>query len=226
MNLSRLFVFALAASLFAVGFASAQDAPGKKKIAITKISATDALLKRMSNQGVTLSIESVLQALESQVYDRVLNTRRFEVLERADADALATEAAAAGSAFQFNQADYLLTIRVDSFNDRLETRKLASLGKDGMAARLAEGEAAGAALAQAFKAGAAADDPANDPLLARHHAWIAAMWDKACPPEAYAGLADLYLEHPDFRANFDKNGAGFAEWLSSAMKAYAARLAA
>jgi hypothetical protein len=129
MNLSRLFVFALAASLFAVGFASAQDAPGKKKIAITKISATDALLKRMSNQGVTLSIESVLQALESQVYDRVLNTRRFEVLERADADALATEAAAAGSAFQFNQADYLLTIRVDSFNDRLETRKLASLGK-------------------------------------------------------------------------------------------------
>jgi hypothetical protein len=59
----------------------------------------------------------------------VLNTKRFEVLERSDADALATEAAATGQAFQFNQVDYLLTIRVDSFNDRVETRKLASLGK-------------------------------------------------------------------------------------------------
>ena len=41
----------------------------------------------------------------------------------------ATESAAAGEAFNFNKADYLLTIRVDSFNDRMEERKLASLGK-------------------------------------------------------------------------------------------------
>jgi hypothetical protein len=114
-----------------------QDAPGKKKIAITKISATDALRTRMSKQGVALSLDSVLQALDSQVYDRVLNTKRFEVLERSDADALATEAAATGQAFQFNKVDYLLTIRVDSFNDRVETRKLASLGKT-ISARVVE----------------------------------------------------------------------------------------
>ena len=122
----------LALALALIGLPAAlvaQDAPGKKKIAITKIAATDALKSRMAKQGVTLSLESVLQALDSQVYDRVLNTRRFEVLERSDADALATEAAATGSAFSFNQVDYLLTIRVDSFNDRLDTRKLASLGK-------------------------------------------------------------------------------------------------
>jgi phosphoribosyl-ATP pyrophosphohydrolase len=83
----------------------------------------------MSKQGVGLSLDSVLQALDSQVYDRVLNTKRFEILERSDADALAKESAATGTPFQFNGADYLLTIRVDSFNDRLETRKLASLGK-------------------------------------------------------------------------------------------------
>ncbi|HWL16990.1 MAG TPA: hypothetical protein VNR00_15385 [Opitutus sp.] len=128
MKFFRFITLALAATFCAVG-AVAQDAPGKKKIAITKITATDALRLRMSKQGVTLSLDSVLQALDSQVYDRVLNTRRFDVLERTDADALATEAAAAGSAFQFNQADYLLTIRVDSFNDRLETRRLASLNK-------------------------------------------------------------------------------------------------
>ena len=61
--------------------------------------------------------------------DRVLSTKRFEVLERSDADALAKESAAAGTVFQFNQADYLLTIRIDGFNDRVETRRLASLGK-------------------------------------------------------------------------------------------------
>ena len=104
--------------------------------------------------------------------------------------------------------------------------KLASLGKAGMAARMAEGEAAGGALTQAFQAGTAPEDPANDPLLARHHAWVAAMWDTACPPQAYAGLADLYLEHPDFRTNLDRAGAGFTDWLSAAMKAYAARLSA
>jgi DNA-binding transcriptional MerR regulator len=103
--------------------------------------------------------------------------------------------------------------------------KLASLGKEGMAERMAEGEAAGAALARAFQAGTAPDDRTNDPLLARHHAWIAAMWGRACAPEAYAGLADLYLEHPDFRTKFDADGgAGFTDWLVTAMKAYAARL--
>jgi hypothetical protein len=129
MKLFRTLALVLSATVLAAAPAFAQGAPGKKKIAITKISATDALRTRMSKQGVDLSLDSVLQALDSQVYDRVLNTRRFEVLERSDADALATEAAASGQAFQFNQVDYLLTIRVDSFNDRVETRKLASLGK-------------------------------------------------------------------------------------------------
>lgn len=126
--------FARLISLFAVGLAftgalSAQDAPAKKKLAVTKIAATDSVKARMSGQGAGLSLASVLEALDSQVYDRVLGTKRFEVLERSDADALAKESIAAGTAFQFNQADYLLTIRVDGFNDRVETRKLASLDK-------------------------------------------------------------------------------------------------
>ena len=129
MKLGRFsLLFSVVALLFATAL-PAQDTPGKKKIAITKISATDAVAKRMGNQGVGLSLESVLQALDSQVYDRVLNTKRFEVLERSDADALAKESAAAGEAFAFNKADYILTIRVDSFNDRMEERKLAALGK-------------------------------------------------------------------------------------------------
>lgn len=130
MKLGRFSLLLAGVALLFAPVLRAQDAaPGKKKLAITKITATDAVVKRMAKQGVGLSLDSVLQAFDSQVYDRVLNTKRFEVIERSDADALAKESAAAGEAFAFNKADYILTIRVDSFNDRLEERKLASLGK-------------------------------------------------------------------------------------------------
>ncbi len=128
MKLFRLISF-LALGAILTGTVIAQEAPGKKKLAITKIAATDAVKARMIKQGVGLSLASVLEALDSQVYDRVLSTKRFEILERSDADALAKEAQAAGNTFQFQQADYVLTIRVDGFNDRVETRTLAALGK-------------------------------------------------------------------------------------------------
>jgi hypothetical protein len=126
---------------------------------------------------------------------------------------------------QAEYEDWLVDRFGGNMRERIEENKakVAALGPEGMAARLAEGEAAGVALANAFKSGAAPDDPANAPLLKRHHAWIATMWERVCPPEAYAGLADLYLAHPDFRVNFDKNGEGFTDWLVAAMKAYAAR---
>jgi DNA-binding transcriptional MerR regulator len=128
---------------------------------------------------------------------------------------------------QAEYEDWLVDRYGGAMRERVEESKakLESLGKEGMAARMAEGEAAGVALAKAFKGGAVAGDPAIDPLLRRHHAWIAAMWDRACPPPAYAGLADLYLEHPDFRTKFDSDGGeGFTDWVTTAMKAYAARL--
>ena len=128
MKLFR-FISLLALCALLTGSVIAQEAPGKKKLAITKIAATDAVKARMIKQGVGLSLASVLEALDSQVYDRVLSTKRFEILERTDADALAKEAQAAGNTFQFQQADYVLTIRVDGFNDRVETRTLAALGK-------------------------------------------------------------------------------------------------
>jgi MerR family transcriptional regulator, thiopeptide resistance regulator len=129
---------------------------------------------------------------------------------------------------QAEYEDWLVDRFGGDIRERIDDSRKAftALGKDGMAVRLAEGEAASLALADAFKVGAPPDDPANDALLARHHAWIAGMWNRTCPPEAYAGLADLYLEHPDFRANFDKQGEGFTDWLVAAMKAYAGRLAA
>ena len=119
-------ISSLALGALLTGSVNAQEAPGKKKLAITKIAPTESVKARMAKQGVGLSLGSVLEALDSQVYDRVLNTKRFEILERSDADALAKEQQAAGNAMQFNQADYILTIRVDGFNDRMETRTLTA----------------------------------------------------------------------------------------------------
>jgi hypothetical protein len=38
-------------------------------------------------------------------------------------------------------------------------------------------------------------------------------------------MADLYSSHPDFRDRYEAHGAGFTDWLTTAMKGYAARLA-
>lgn len=122
---------------------------------------------------------------------------------------------------------------VDRFGGKMRERieeskaKVAALGPNGLSERLAEGGKASAPLAQAFKEGVDAEDPANDALIERHHAWIAKMWDRACSPQAYAGLADMYLAHPDFRKTFDEmGGEGFLDWMVTAMKAYAARATA
>jgi MerR family transcriptional regulator, thiopeptide resistance regulator len=79
------------------------------------------------------------------------------------------------------------------------------------------------AWADAMKNGVAADSPVLDPLLKRHRAWVAAMWNKPCPPEAYAGLADLHLGHPDFVSRYEAIAPGFSDYHAASMKAYAAR---
>ena len=64
---------------------------------------------------------------------------------------------------------------------------------------------------------------ALDGLLSRHRAWVAAMWGRDCSPEAYVGLADLYGAHPDFRTRYETIAEGLTDYLTAAMKAYAAR---
>lgn len=79
------------------------------------------------------------------------------------------------------------------------------------------------ALAEGMKRGL---DPASDPIdrvIARHRAWVAAAWDKPCTPEAYSGLAELYLSHPDFVKRYETIATGFTDFLVAAMKAHAAR---
>lgn len=78
-------------------------------------------------------------------------------------------------------------------------------------------------LAEGLRRGLPMGSPSLDPLLARHRDWVAFMWGRPCPPEAYAGLADLYLSHPDFVARYETIEKGFAEFLAGSMKVFAHR---
>ncbi|OYX49663.1 MAG: MerR family transcriptional regulator [Alphaproteobacteria bacterium 32-64-14] len=79
------------------------------------------------------------------------------------------------------------------------------------------------ALAEGMRRGI---DPTAEPvdrLVQRHRAWVAAAWDKPCPPGAYLGLADLYRSHPDFVKRYETIALGFTDFLVTAMKAHAAK---
>ena len=79
------------------------------------------------------------------------------------------------------------------------------------------------ALAEGQRRGVDPGSDAVDRMIARHRAWVASAWDRPCTAEAYSGLADLYLSHPDFVKRYETIEAGFADYLTTAMKAHAAR---
>lgn len=114
----------------------------------------------------------------------------------------------------------------DEMRQDIEASKAYWIGKteDDMRAALAKGEEAEAELAERYHAGTAPDSPELEPMFDRHRQWISGMWGRECAREGYGGMADMYLAHPDFRTHFDKRGEGFTDWLTTAMKAYAARV--
>ncbi len=79
-------------------------------------------------------------------------------------------------------------------------------------------------LAEGMRRGLPTGSPSLDPLLHRHREWVAFMWGRPCPPEAYAGLADTYLAHADFVARYEAIAPGFAMYLANSMKVFAHRL--
>jgi MerR family transcriptional regulator, thiopeptide resistance regulator len=80
-----------------------------------------------------------------------------------------------------------------------------------------------ARLVQAYEAGVDPASSGNHALLEDHRAFIARLWQKACPPDAYAGLADIY-GHVDFVARYERLSRQFSAWLPAAMRAHADRL--
>lgn len=64
-------------------------------------------------------------------------------------------------------------------------------------------------------------DPEVQQAIARHHAMIEHFYP--APAAVYRGLGQLYVEHAEFRAYYEKVGPGLAEFMRSAMEIYCDR---
>ena len=76
-------------------------------------------------------------------------------------------------------------------------------------------------LVEAFAGGAQPGDNRLVEMLETHRAFMTRMWGQDCSAQAYAGLADMYLSHPDFVSRYERLAPQFSQWLPRAMKAYA-----
>lgn len=57
------------------------------------------------------------------------------------------------------------------------------------------------------------EDPEVQALVARHYRWVCTFWTPDAEP--FAGLGHLYIDNPEFTANYDKYGAGLAGFMRS-----------
>jgi DNA-binding transcriptional MerR regulator len=96
-------------------------------------------------------------------------------------------------------------------------RKAKKMSREQWQAVGAEGEAVTVALAALDSR--EPGDPEVQALIARHHAWIENFYP--CSAERYRGLGQLYVEHPEFRAFYEKYSPGLADFMSKAMNHYA-----
>jgi DNA-binding transcriptional MerR regulator len=96
-------------------------------------------------------------------------------------------------------------------------RRVRSMSRAEWKAIGAEGEEVTAGLAAL--AGREPGDPEVQALIARHHAWIENFY--TCPADMYRGLGQGYVQHPEFRAFYEKYRPGLAGFMSAAMSHYA-----
>lgn len=82
-----------------------------------------------------------------------------------------------------------------------------------------EGEALDAKIAELMRSGAAPDSPVALDVMAEHYASIAQFWTPN--RESYTGLGRLYVDDPQFKARYDAQAPGLAEYLRDATAAYA-----
>ena len=126
------------------------------------------------------------------------------------------------------QADYEDWL-IERYGDRMKAdierskKAMAKMSEAEQTAAMQELHDVEQALAEGMRRGVDPAADAIDKLIRRHRAWVASAWDRPCTAEAYSSLADLYLSHPDFVKRYETIETGFADYLTTAMKAHAAK---
>jgi len=73
----------------------------------------------------------------------------------------------------------------------------------------------------ALQSGIGSDDTSLEPIIERHHSWVAQWWLKQPDQQSYIGLSQLYQSHPDFVARYEALAPGLTAFLVDAMVAFA-----
>jgi len=94
--------------------------------------------------------------------------------------------------------------------------RMSKADADRIQAELAQRDQAYAAL---LDAGVDPADPRVQEVTAGHYRWVAQFWTPDA--DAFAGLGDLYVDHPGFKARYDAVRPGLAEYVRDAMAVYA-----
>lgn len=100
-----------------------------KKMAISDVKASPGIIKAATANNTVVALERVVQAFDTQLIDRMHNTRKFEVIARSDLKSLLKDADASGAAFKVPSADYVLVTTLDDFQDYKEEMVLPSTGE-------------------------------------------------------------------------------------------------
>lgn len=95
-------------------------------------------------------------------------------------------------------------------------KRARKMSKEAWAALKAEGEAVNQTLAGMIDRDPA--DPEVQAMIARHHATIEPFYHATA--DIYRGLGSLYVEHPEFRAYYEKYALGLPEFIQRAMMHY------
>ncbi|ENZ80732.1 MULTISPECIES: MerR family transcriptional regulator [Caulobacter] len=106
------------------------------------------------------------------------------------------------------------------------TAGMKSWGKGDWAGFQQEAAAIEHDMARALSQGLPVDSDPVTAIMRRHWAWIAKSWNREPTPDAFAGLAHLYQDNPEFTARYEAIAPGLTEYLAEAMRAFAERRAA
>ncbi|PTX98517.1 hypothetical protein [Opitutus sp. ER46] len=100
-----------------------------KKLAISDVKAGSGLVQAAARNNTGLGLERIVQGFDSQLIDRMHNTRKFQIIARSDLKQLDKDDAAGQQGFKVPSADYVLVTTLDDFQDYQESMTLPSTGE-------------------------------------------------------------------------------------------------
>lgn len=98
-------------------------------------------------------------------------------------------------------------------------RKVGKMSAEEMQRLNEDREALQVQIVARIDAGDTPESMETQKLIAQHYGWVSHFW--APDAEAYAGLGQLYLDHPDFRSMYDDIDPRLVTFLAEAMIVYA-----